>query len=61
MDRMSSDNEEASTEAASWMSQYEYRKLFGLSWKEYSEEPYSVWLMNNIIHSLKAQRENKKK
>lgn len=32
-----------------WMSQYEYREKFGLSWQEYLEEPYSVYVWNSKI------------
>lgn len=36
-----------------WMSQYDYREKFGLSWKEYMEEPYSVYVWNSKIARAK--------
>jgi len=46
---------------ASWfMAQYLYRKIFGLSWKEFNEEPMFIYLMNEMIDTIISQAKNKK-
>jgi hypothetical protein len=42
-------------EVSEYITQYHYRKIFGLSWTEYMEEPYNIFLINSMIHIISGQ------
>ena len=59
-----SEDREVRAEASQYMLQLRYREKFGLSWKEFCEEPASIYNMNLIILAIenkKQERDSKRK
>lgn len=48
-------------EDAVWLvGQFNYRKMFHLSWEQFKKEPYSLYILNLAINKIQQQREESK-
>ena len=52
------EDRELRNEVNDYAMQYAYRKEFHLSWKEFRDEPYRVFLMNSLIMNISNDRVN---
>lgn len=55
------ENDELSEDALRFVAQYKYREKFKLSWREFLEEPYHIFIMNQMIEAIIIQNKPKPK